>query len=221
MGPPAAEARSQSVRFKPYVNNVTVPVANVENREPACTTDSGGTQCTEFYLVRIVGSENATLVEGPDVLKACTSSPRWLYRLDEARRRIEYNASYYQAISPTANTIVAQEFRAVVFGERSAIQGCPTSYGLFSYEKTPPPSHVKILGAFGALNTTVFRFGNVVVNKEIFFNIGDKLVVSYGAFRVVGSSTYFVQGGFEVVNLGPWRFDHLAPGTGTVQGEPH
>lgn len=217
MGPPSAAAKVQQPRFQPYQNNVTVPIEGIEKREPVCAAASN---CSEFYFIRIVGSENATLVDGPDVLKQCTSRPQWKFTVEAADRRIKYNASKYAGGFPAAmQTLIGQEFQAVVFGERNAIQGCPTSYGLFSFGKTPPPSHRSILGSYGVLNATVYRSGGIVVNQgEITFPLGEKLVVSYGSFRVIGTSTYFVQGGFEVANLGPWPAAALQPGQGTSQG---
>ena len=218
MGPPSAAAKVSPQRFKPYQNNVTIPVEGIELREPACASASN---CSEFYFIRIIGSENATLVEGPDVLKVCTSPPQWKFSVDLPAKVIEYNASKYAGgFAPAMQTLVAQEFRAVVFGERNAIQGCPTSYGLFSFGKTPPPSHRSILGSYGVLNVTVYRNGGLSVNQgEITFPLGEKLVVSYGSFRVIGKSTYFVQGGFEVANMGPWPATSLRPGEGSSQGQ--
>lgn len=221
MGPPAAQARTQQARYRPYQHNVTIPVEGIEAREPTCTTSGQGANCSEFFFVGVMGSENATLVEGPDVLKSCTSSPQWRFRVKTGERVVEYNASKYAAGFPGAtHTVIAQEFHGVVFGERNAIDGCPTTYGLFAYGKTPPPSHRTVLGSYGALNVTVYRSGGIAVNGgQIIFPLGEKLVVSYGEFRVVGSSTYFVQGGFEVGNLGPWPSTGLRPGEGTSQGQ--
>lgn len=217
MGPPSAAAKVQP-RFRPYQNNVTIPLEGIELREPVCASSSN---CSEFYVIRLVGSENATLVEGPDVLKICTSNPQWKFSVDLDDKIIEYNASKYAGgFPPAVQTLIAQEFQAVVFGERNAIQGCPTSYGLFSFGKTPPPSHRSILGSYGVLNATVYRSGGIVVNQgQITFPLGEKLVVSYGSFRVIGKSTYFVQGGFEIANMGPWPAASLQPGEGSSQGQ--
>jgi hypothetical protein len=220
MGAPNAEATTKKPpRFRPYQHNVTIPVEGIEVREPSCT-NSQPANCSEFYVVRIFGSENATLVSGPDVLKVCSSKPQWRFRLDVEDKSIEYNQSKYAGFPSVTQTLVVQEFRGVVFGEKNAIQGCPTSYGLFPFSKTPPPAHRSILGSYGVLNATVYRSGGIVVNQgQITFPLGEKLVVSYGNFRVIGDSTYFVQGGFEIANLGPWPVGALRPGEGSSQGQ--
>lgn len=217
MGPPAAEAAPKP-RYAPYENVFVVPLSGPENREPECAEDGA---CSEYYLVRVRGSENATLMSGRESRLSCTKP--WLYDAYPSNQTLVFNASKYPSLGSAGNySIVAEEFWGVAFSGSRPIRGCPTVYGLGGYAKTDPPAHKRILGAYGLFTLNMYREnGSLAFRHEDqfkLFQIGQKLIVSYGEFRAVGDATFYVEGGFEIANLGPWPVSGLQPGRGFIRG---
>lgn len=214
-GPPAVA--STEAKYKPYTNWFRVPANGLEAREPACAPEGG---CSEYFFVTIYGSENATILDGPDVIKPCTKP--WLYDAYPNNQTLIYNKTRYTRLeSPDLYTVVGENFWGITFNNVNALQGCPTGYGLWDYAKKGVQTHKHLIGSFGLLDLRMYRGGNMTLlcGQDCFhlFDIGEKLVVSYGRLRTVGESSYFVQGGFEIANLGPWPIDQLQPGVGSVR----
>jgi hypothetical protein len=217
MGASGTSTPTQSPN-RPYTEVAVLPVPNLDLHQPDCDPRP----CSEYYHIQVWGSENATRIKGPEEARlSCQKG--WLFTASSANRTLAYNPSF-KLNRDTLKTIVSTSFWGAIVGPAGVTEGCPTSYHLDQLSEYPQ-SYVRPMGAYGAVRFNVYRGPNGTA--EIWFEdkylvpLGEKIVVSYARQRLSEESTYYVKGGFEIVNMGAWPADQLRPqSSGTVSRGP-
>ncbi|MBI2078261.1 MAG: hypothetical protein HYT80_07835 [Euryarchaeota archaeon] len=202
----------------PYRNytNISPPVdaEGVSVRAPNCT--AGG--CGEYYFVHIAGSENITQVKGAPAQHGTCTRP-WRFDAFPANRTLAYNASAYPDVDRrNLRTIIGEAVYSVSIAGDRYVDGCPSLYAIHPFYPTaqqPYPKRTALVGSYGSVKITVYPDGSIAFGQsERLIDLGKKLVVSYGRLVAGDEATFYVKGGFEIVNRGPWSMDALVAGSG-------
>jgi hypothetical protein len=199
---------------RPYTEVAILAVSNIEAREPDCDPRP----CSEYYHVEVWGSENATRIKGEEEDRL-TCQKGWLFTSSNANKSLAYHPSA-KLNREALKTIVSTNFWGATVGLKGVTEGCPTSYHL-DQPTEYPQSYVRPLGAYGAVRFNIYRDGSLWFEDKYLVEVGKKIVVSYARQRSSEDATYYVKGGFEIVNMGPWPADLLtAQSSGTVSRGP-
>jgi len=221
---PASKEKEPDDPYRNYTNiSPPIDAEGISVREPNCT--AGG--CGDYYFVHIWGSENVTQIRGTPAQHGTCSRP-WRYDANLSNQTLTYNASEYAEKIDKRNlrTIIGENIKGVSVYGRRYVDGCPTEYAIHPFYPTSqypyPTRTIAPLGNYGTVKITVYRDGSIAFGQsERLVDLGKKIVVSYGRLVAGTDATFYVKGGFEIVNRGPWPMDLLVPGSGnpvTSQG---
>lgn len=212
---PASRPGPIPASFDPRPDQIAVVnVTGVENRPPACDAQT----CSEYFFLLLWGSENATRARGV-TLPRTDCSADWRFNAFANNGTLRYNGTRYRWDIPALRTIIGENLWSVEFRTDRIEEGCPQGYGLTGFYPDPSrpfPRHKKIVGSYGLATITVYPDGLMAFGEppNYFVELGRKVVVSYERLRATSEGAYFVKGGFEVVNLGPWSKAYLVPAEG-------
>lgn len=199
---------SSPAASKPYTNLVIANVTGISPQRPGPG---------EFYHLQVWGHERAVHVSGPKLSpEACTRA--WQFSVNRTQQAISYHESLRGSVnvSRLAAVFTFNLWGVQVYDQRIS-EGCPSVYEIRGFPSgTPYPSVNRTVGAYGAAEITVFPEGLFAFGGKHFVPLGKKLIVSYGRREETSTSAYFLQGGFEVANLGAWPKEKLLPAPGGV-----
>lgn len=194
---------------KPYTDFVIANVTGVPTQKPGPG---------EYYHLQVWGHERALHVSGPELEKD-TCSRSWQFTANRTQRSISYHESLRGGVNVSRlASVYTFNLWGVQLYESRVSDGCPTVYEIRGFPGGGASAAVnRTLGAFGSAEITLFPEGGLFAfGDSHFVPLGKKLIVSYGRLEEAGSSVYFLQGGFEVANLGAWPKEKLVPGVSGV-----
>lgn len=197
---------------KPYTTIVVANVTGVSKDRPSTS---------EFYHLQVWGNERAVHLRGP-TLPSTVCSRAWQFTTNRSTEGV----SYHESLRPTVNvsrlgTLFTFNVWGVQFYDDRMSEGCPTIYEIRGYSTGSIATVNRTMGAYGSIEVTVFPEGLFAFGETHFVDLGKKLIVSYGRIEETDGGAYFVQGGFEVANLGAWPRDRLvSASSGTITKGP-